>query len=100
MSDKEDNNMTDILNNEKKAIKAIKEISADQIGNVSGGFIYLNKDTGMYEVINDKTWETVICVKDERSARVCCNAKGFNTSRASKSVLEDCRKRVAAARKA
>ena len=75
--------MTDILNNDKKAIK---EISADQIGNVSGGFIYLNKDTGMYEVINDKTWETVICVKDERSARVCCNAKGFNTSRASKSV--------------
>lgn len=77
--------------NEKKAMK---ELGADQLDSVCGGYIYFNEETGKYEVINDKTWETVVSVKDYDTARRYCLACGLNTSKASKSVVDYCRNQL------
>lgn len=76
------------LNNEKKAIN---ELGADQLENVSGGYIYYNEETDLYEIINDKTWKTVISLRDYDSARACCLGLGFNSATASKAVVDYCR---------
>ena len=73
------------MNNAKKAMD---EIAVDQIDNVSGGYIYHNEETGKYEVINDKTWETIVSVKDKDTARKYCLSCGLNPSNASKFVVE------------
>ena len=73
------------MNNAKKAMD---EIAVDQIDSVSGGYIYHNEETGKYEVINDKTWETVISVKDKDTARKYCLSCGLSPVNASKSVVE------------
>ena len=76
------------LNNEKKAIE---ELGADQLDNVSGGYIYYNEETGKYEVINDKTWETVVSVNSYDTAWKYCTSCGFSPSKASKFVVDYCR---------
>jgi hypothetical protein len=76
------------LNNEKKAMK---ELGADQLDNVAGGYVYYNEETGKYEVIKDSTWETVASVKDYDTAWRYCIARGYNPSKVSKSVVDYCR---------
>ena len=76
------------MNNAKKAMD---EIAVDQIDNVSGGYIYHNEETGKYEVINDKTWETIVSVKDKDTAWKYCVSCGFSPANASKFVVDNCR---------
>lgn len=79
---------TNTLDNGKETMM---ELGADQIDNISGGFIYYNEETDKYEIINDKTWKTVISVMDYDSARALCIGLGYSTATASKSVVDLCR---------
>ena len=76
------------MNNAKKAMD---EIAVAQIDSVSGGYIYHNEETGKYEVINDKTWETVVSVNDKDTAWKYCVSCGLSPANASKFVVDYCR---------
>ena len=70
------------------------EIKSENLNNVAGGYIYFNEETGMYEIINDKTWETERSIRDKKTAWAYNLAKGYSPNYASKSVVELCRNQL------
>lgn len=76
------------MNNEKKAITGLDP--AD-LGTVTGGYVCFNEETKMYEVIDDKTWETRISVKNLDSAKTCSTCLGSSPIIVPKSLVDSSR---------
>jgi hypothetical protein len=76
------------MNNEKKAIT---RLIPDELGTVTGGYVCFNEETKMYDVIDDKTWETRISVKNPDSAKTCSTCLGNSPVIVPKSLVDSSR---------
>ena len=66
----------------------MKELNIDQLDQISGGVIYYNEQDGVYEVIDDSSYNVRASYKDINDALIYCHMNHLTDLEVTSAYLE------------